>query len=101
VHSDICKCTAAVLTPTMFEVNSDVNLDQSVSLFVKVKRFSVNKVLPCGGELEYLHRSPSSRRRRRKRNAVPGCITGSPCHWGTETWSPSLGFVRKSGDPSL
>jgi hypothetical protein len=40
-------------------------------------------ILPCGGALEYLHRSPASRRRRRKGNPVPGGITGPPCHWGT------------------
>jgi hypothetical protein len=28
--------------------------------------------LPCGGGVEYLHRSPASRRRRRKGNPVPG-----------------------------
>jgi hypothetical protein len=27
---------------------------------------------PCGGGLEYPHRSPESRRRRRKGNPVPG-----------------------------
>jgi hypothetical protein len=40
-------------------------------------------VAPCGGGLEYLHRSPASRKRRRKGNPVPGGITGSPCSWGT------------------
>jgi hypothetical protein len=30
---------------------------------------------------EYLHRSPESRRRRRKGNHVPGVITGPPCFW--------------------
>jgi hypothetical protein len=37
---------------------------------------------PRGGGFEYLHRSPASRRRRRKRNPVPGHITGPPCSWG-------------------
>jgi hypothetical protein len=37
---------------------------------------------PCGGRLEYLHRSPATRRRRRKGNPVPGVITGVPCSWG-------------------
>jgi hypothetical protein len=33
-------------------------------------------VSPCGGGFEYLHRSPVSRRRRRKGHPVPGGITG-------------------------
>jgi hypothetical protein len=33
---------------------------------------------PCGGGVEYLHRNPASRRRRRKGNPVPGSITGPP-----------------------
>jgi hypothetical protein len=37
---------------------------------------------PCGGGLEYLHRSPTSRRRRRNGNPVPGGITGPPCPEG-------------------
>jgi hypothetical protein len=32
--------------------------------------------------VEYLHRSPASRRRRRKGNPVPGSITGPPCSGG-------------------
>jgi hypothetical protein len=38
--------------------------------------------LEVGGELEYHHRSPASRKRRRKGNPVPGGITGPPCSWG-------------------
>jgi hypothetical protein len=37
---------------------------------------------PSGGGLEYLHRSPASRKTRRKGNPVPGGITGPPCSWG-------------------
>jgi hypothetical protein len=37
-------------------------------------------ISPCGGGLEYLHRSPASRIRRRKGNPVPGDTTGPPCH---------------------
>jgi hypothetical protein len=33
----------------------------------------------CGGGFKYLHRSPASRRKRRKGNPVPGGITGPPC----------------------
>jgi hypothetical protein len=38
--------------------------------------------IPFGGGFEYLHRSPASRRRRRKGNPVPGGVTGPPCSWG-------------------
>jgi hypothetical protein len=37
---------------------------------------------PCGGGLEYLHRSPASRKRRQEGNLVPGAITGPPYSWG-------------------
>jgi hypothetical protein len=37
---------------------------------------------PCGGMLEFLHRSPVSRKRRRKGSPGPGGITGPPCSWG-------------------
>jgi hypothetical protein len=37
---------------------------------------------PCGHGVEYLHRSPASRSRRRKGNPVPGVIPGPPCSWG-------------------
>jgi hypothetical protein len=36
----------------------------------------------CGGWLEHLHRSPASRRRRRRGNPVPEGITEPPCSWG-------------------
>jgi hypothetical protein len=38
--------------------------------------------LQVEGRLKYLHRSPASRKRRRKGNPVPGGITGPPCSWG-------------------
>jgi hypothetical protein len=37
-----------------------------------LKAVGVTVQLPCGGGFEYLHRSPASRRRRRKGNPVPG-----------------------------
>jgi hypothetical protein len=40
----------------------------------------LERVNPCGGGLEYLHRSPASRKRRCERNPVPGGITGPP-YW--------------------
>jgi hypothetical protein len=51
----------------------------------------------CGDVFEHLHRSPGSRRRRRKGNPVPGGITGSPCSWrdiNTGTRSSRLGESR-------
>jgi hypothetical protein len=35
--------------------------------------------IPCGGRIEYLHRSTASRMRRRKGNPVHGGISGPPC----------------------
>jgi hypothetical protein len=40
------------------------------------------KSILCGGGVEYLHRSPDSRRMRRKGSSVSGGITGPPCSWG-------------------
>jgi hypothetical protein len=49
----------------------------------------INSTLPfnilkglCGGGIECFHRSPASRKRRRKGNPVPGGISGPPCSWG-------------------
>jgi hypothetical protein len=44
--------------------------------------FTQSSTAPRGGVWEYAHRSPASRRRRRKGKPVPGGITGPPCHWG-------------------
>jgi hypothetical protein len=38
--------------------------------FHKTYNCSLQEIIPCGGGLEYLHRSPASRRRRRKGNSV-------------------------------
>jgi hypothetical protein len=43
---------------------------------------SVNIETLGGGGVEHLHRSPASRRRRRKGNPVPGDITRPPYSWG-------------------
>jgi hypothetical protein len=40
---------------------------------------------PCGGGLEYLHRSPGSCRRRRKGEPGAWGITGPPCYRGAYT----------------
>jgi hypothetical protein len=44
--------------------------------------------VPCGGSLQYLHRSPASRKRLQKSYPVPGCITRPTCHWETEIQRP-------------
>jgi hypothetical protein len=36
----------------------------------------------CGGGIEYLHRIPASRKRRQKRNPVPGGISEPPVPGG-------------------
>jgi hypothetical protein len=42
-----------------------------------------------GGGLQYLHRSPARRRRRRKGNPpVPGATIWPPCHWDTKIQRP-------------
>jgi hypothetical protein len=48
-------------------------------------------LIPCGGGVEYHHRSPASRRRQRKGNPMSGDITGPPCAWGI--------YVRGPGPP--
>jgi hypothetical protein len=47
-----------------------------------------NESIPCGGGFEYLHRSPASRRRRRKGNSIAGVITMPPCSWEIQTQGP-------------
>jgi hypothetical protein len=47
--------------------------------------------LQVGGGLEYLHRSPASRKRRRKGNPVPEGLAGPPCSWGI--------WIREPGPP--
>jgi hypothetical protein len=45
--------------------------------------FTVQKPweVPCGGGIEYLHRSPASGKRRQKGIPVPRGISGPPCSW--------------------
>jgi hypothetical protein len=47
-----------------------------------------NEVLPCGGGVEYLHRNPASRRRRRK---------GKSRIWDSKIWSR----VPRVSDPKM
>jgi hypothetical protein len=44
---------------------------------------TVSRVNPCGCGVEYLHRDPASRSRRRKWDPVLGGITRLPSSWGT------------------
>jgi hypothetical protein len=58
---------------------------------VNTERFPMN---PCGGGLEYLHRSPVSRKKRRKGNLVPGRYTLATLFLAdinTGTWPSRLG----------
>jgi hypothetical protein len=59
----------------MFPVRYELNC---YILFRRNKRLS----RLYGGGVEYLHRSPASRRRRRKWNPVAGGITGPPSFGG-------------------
>jgi hypothetical protein len=56
---------------------------RGLSYFFVRKELSLQFNL-CGGWLEYLHRSPASRKRRQKGNPVPGGggIAEPPCSWG-------------------
>jgi hypothetical protein len=56
------------------------------NLLYRIVYIRMSSTCRCG--LEYLHRSPASRRRRRKGNPVPKGITGPPCHWGTYMQGP-------------
>jgi hypothetical protein len=47
-----------------------------------VTRYTTRESSPRGGGFQYLHRSPASRRRRRKENLMLGGITGPPCSCG-------------------
>jgi hypothetical protein len=58
--------------PVRYELNFQILL----------RRISYVKSFPLVGRFEYFHRSPASRRRRRKGNPVPGGITGPLCAWG-------------------
>jgi hypothetical protein len=46
------------------------------------EKIDQNGAIPCGGAVEYLHRSPASRKSRRKGSPVPWGITGPPCSCG-------------------
>jgi hypothetical protein len=65
------------------EVEGGVCVLRRISRLFFYLMISEIKIAPCGGGLEYPHRSPASLRRRRKGNLVPGGITGPPRHWET------------------
>jgi hypothetical protein len=59
----------------------------SYNLAVKYKtmthlQVTLVAVYPCGGGLEYPHRSPANRKRRRNENRFPRDITGPSRSWG-------------------
>jgi hypothetical protein len=70
------QATKEVSLETMFSTRSVQSDCKKNSLIV------LCAAIPYGGGVEYLHRSPESRRRRRKEKPVPGGITGPPCSWG-------------------
>jgi hypothetical protein len=78
------------------------NLDQLV-----VEDSGVSRGAPASRRVQYLHRSPASRRRRRKGNPVPRGITGPPCSWwilirgpGTPGWGAFESETVKYGHES-
>jgi hypothetical protein len=66
-------------------------LNRGCSAKEKKIKILIKTAVPCGGGLEYLHRSPARRKRRRKGNPPSGGITGPHCHWGT--------FIQRPGPP--
>jgi hypothetical protein len=55
-------------------------------------------ITPCGGGLEYLHRSPASCKRRQKGNPLPGSITGLLCSWGSLRWDSYGSCATKTSE---
>jgi hypothetical protein len=54
----------------------------------KQGRSSCGVTIPYGGGVECLHRSPATRRRRRKGNPVSVGIIGTPCSWEIKIRGP-------------
>jgi hypothetical protein len=59
----------------------------------------VDRLFPYEGGIEYLHRRPARRKRRRKGNPVPGVSLGHPVprHTNTGTWSSRLEESQEFG----
>jgi hypothetical protein len=74
------KCINGDIGPYAVYERNFVGFD--VLTAVVMKSYISWDITTRGGGFEYLHRSPASRRRRRKRNPVSGGITGVPCSWG-------------------
>jgi hypothetical protein len=65
--------------------------------FIDTIMFSLKNYIPPGGGVEYLHRSPASRRRRRKGNPVSGGYNWATLflrNINTGTWPSRLGESR-------
>jgi hypothetical protein len=77
------EVTIEVLLETMFHIRSVQSCYQRREF-----RYGRRWWLPCGGGVEYLHRSPASRTKRRKGNPVPGGITGPPRSWAIKIRGP-------------
>jgi hypothetical protein len=65
----------------MFPSKLQIITDNAYEIFVLVLS-TLLFIGPCGGGLEYLHRSPASGKRRRKGYSVPEGITGPLCSKG-------------------
>jgi hypothetical protein len=72
-----------------------------ISRSVEIRIYkTILPITPCGGGLEYLHRSPASPIKQRKENPVPEGIPRPPYHCGlnTGTWSSGFGVGCKAHD---
>jgi hypothetical protein len=72
----------AQFLPAFFYQSFSPNLLSTAAMFTYFLLVLTILCPTCGGGLEYLHRSPESRRRRWKGNPVPRGITGQPVTGG-------------------
>jgi hypothetical protein len=80
----IRRCVISEIQSVLQEaINSLHDLAMLSIFYLFLDYLTTLSLTPFGGGFEYLHRSPESRRRRRKWNPLPGGITGPPCFWGT------------------
>jgi hypothetical protein len=77
------------------------SVQYSVRVYVSIVCVLYVFIFICGGGLEYLHRSPASRRRRRKGNLGVWGYNWATLSLGdinTEPWPSGLGVGRKADD---
>jgi hypothetical protein len=73
---------SSLLHVTVYVTRNLLNALVQIANKMGFKRKKSSSEYPCGGGLEYLHRSPASRKRLQKGNPLPGGITGPLCSWG-------------------